>query len=149
MKILLTGFNAFGGESINPALEAVKKVKENINGAEIIKIEVPTVFKKSIEKVNEAIVAEMQNSGIPSSVSNTAGTFVCNHIMYGVLYAIDKRYHNMRGGFIHVPFIPSQVVEKANIPYMELDDIVKALELSIKAVVENNKDIKICGGKIY
>ena len=47
MKVLITGFDPFGGEKINPALEAVKLLPETIEGAEVIKLEIPTVFKKS------------------------------------------------------------------------------------------------------
>lgn len=57
----------------------------------------------------KAMVEEIKGQGIPASISNSAGTFVCNHIMYGVLYHINKTYKNMRGGFIHVPFINEQV----------------------------------------
>lgn len=212
MKVLITGFDPFGGESINPALEAVKKLPETISGAQIIKLEIPTVFRKSLEKIEEniirhnpniiisvgqaggrfgvtpervainiddaripdneknqpldlkifedgenayftnlpikAMVEEMKNAGIPGSVSNTAGTFVCNHVMYGVLYLIDKKYPNMKGGFIHVPYIPSQVLDKANSPSMSIDDICKGLELCIKAAIEHNDDIKVVGGTI-
>lgn len=212
MKILITGFDPFGGEKINPALEAVKKLPDTILGEEIIKIEIPTVFGKSLEKIEEniikhnpdvvisigqaggrfgvtpervainmddarikdnegnqpidtsifedgeaayfsslpikAMVKEMNDNGIPGSVSNSAGTFVCNHVMYGVLYLIDKKYPNIRGGFIHVPYIPSQVTTKPNSPSMSIDDIAKGLELSIKAVIENSSDIKIVGGTI-
>ena len=49
MKILVTGFDPFGGESINPALEAVKKLPDTISGAQIIKQEIPTVFERSLE----------------------------------------------------------------------------------------------------
>ena len=212
MKILITGFDPFGGENINPALEAVKKLPDTILDQEIIKIEIPTVFRKSLEKIEEniqkhnpdvvisigqaggrfgitpervainiddarikdndgnqpidisiyedgeaayfsslpikAMVKEMNDNGIPASVSNTAGTFVCNHVMYGVLYLIDKKYPNIRGGFIHVPYIPSQVTTKPNTPSMSIDDIAKGLELSIKAIIENSSDIKTVGGTI-
>lgn len=212
MKVLLTGFDPFGGESINPALEAVKKVSNSISGAEVIKVEIPTVFRKSIEKIEtalethkpdivicvgqaggrfevtpervainiddariadnegnqpidetifrdgnaayfsslpiKAMVKEMNTNGIPASISNSAGTFVCNHIMYGLLYMIDKKYPNIRGGFIHVPFIPEQVVDKRNMPSMSLGNITKGLECAIKAAVENLSDIKETGGKI-
>ena len=212
MKILITGFDPFGGENINPALEAVKKLPDTILGQEIIKIEIPTVFRKSLEKIEEniqkhnpdvvisvgqaggrfgvtpervainiddarikdnegnqpidisiyedgenayfsnlpikAMVKEMNDNGIPASVSNTAGTFVCNHVMYGILYLIDKKYPNIRGGFIHVPYIPSQVTTKPNTPSMSINDIAKGLELSIKAVIENSSDIKTVGGTI-
>ncbi|UZP04918.1 pyroglutamyl-peptidase I [Clostridium botulinum] len=212
MKVLITGFDPFGGESINPALEAVKKLPNTISNAEIIKLEIPTVFKKSLEKIEanilahkpdivisigqaggrfgitpervainiddariedneknqpidlkvfedgenayfttlpiKAMVKEMQESSIPSSVSNSAGTFVCNHVMYGVLYMINKKYPNIKGGFIHVPYIPSQVVNKPNMPSMSIEDISKGLELSVKAAVENNTDIKTAQGEI-
>ena len=55
MKILVTGFDPFGGEPINPALEAVKKLNKKIGNAEVITLEIPTVFNKSLEKIEEAI----------------------------------------------------------------------------------------------
>lgn len=212
MKVLITHFDPFGGESINPACEAVKILPDVIAGAEIIKLEIPTVFRKSLEKIEKtmeehnpdvvisvgqaggrfgvtpervainiddarikdnegnqpidieiyadgqpayfsnlpikAMVNEMKQDGIPASVSNTAGTFVCNHVMYGVLYLVDKKYPNVRAGFIHVPYIPSQVVEKPGMPSMSVADISKGLELSIKAAVENTQDIKAVGGAV-
>lgn len=212
MKVLITGFDPFGGESINPAWEAVKVLPDTISGAEVIKLEIPTVFGKAVEKISEkveeikpdmviavgqaggrfgvtpervainmddarikdnegnqpidatiqadgeaayftnlpikAMVEEMKNAGIPGAVSNTAGTFVCNHVMYGILYMVDKKYPNMKGGFIHVPFIPQQVVAKPNTPSMSAADITKGLELCIKAAVENNEDVKTVGGTI-
>ena len=212
MKFLITGFDPFETEKINPALEAVKKLPDTVAGAEVIKLEIPTVFWKSVEKIQEAIekhdpdviisigqaggragitpervavniddariedndgnqpvdrtihkdgenayfsnlpikamVKEMNENGIPGSVSNTAGTFVCNHVMYGILYMIDKKYPNKKGGFIHVPYIPQQAISKQNAPSMSLDYIVKGLELCIKAIVENETDIKTIGGAI-
>ncbi|SHH89379.1 pyroglutamyl-peptidase I . Cysteine peptidase. MEROPS family C15 [Caloranaerobacter azorensis DSM 13643] len=212
MKVLITGFEPFGGEKINPALEAVKKLDDEIAGAKIIKAEIPTVFRKSIEELEKiierekpditicvgqaggrfditiervainiddaripdnegnqpidepifldglnayfaklpikAMVKELRENKIPASVSNSAGTFVCNHIMYGLLYLIDKKYPAMRGGFIHVPFIPEQVIDKRNTPSMSLDNITKGIGLAIKAAIENKEDIKEKGGKI-
>ena len=213
MKILVTAFDPFGGESINPALEAVKLMKDKIDGAEIVKLEIPTVFRKSIDKVAEAIVKEnpdvvlsigqaggrfevtpervainvddaripdnegnqpidvpiyedgapayfttlpvkamvesIRSAGLPSSLSNSAGTFVCNHIMYGVLYQIEKMGKNIRAGFIHVPFIPEQVARRpAPAPCMSMVDIAKALEAAVSAIVKNDKDIVAVGGKI-
>ena len=59
MKVLITGFDPFGGEAMNPAYEAVKLLPDSIEGAEVIKLEVPTVFGKSIE-VLEAAITEHQ-----------------------------------------------------------------------------------------
>jgi len=96
----------------------------------------------------KAMVQEIRNSGLPSSVSNTAGTFVCNHLMYGVLYYINKYYPEMRGGFIHVPFIPQQAVNhSAPAPYMSQTDIARALEAAIRAIGANEQDIAAVGGK--
>ncbi|GAA0127092.1 MULTISPECIES: pyroglutamyl-peptidase I [Clostridium] len=212
MKVLITGFDPFGGEKVNPALEAVKLLPDIISGAEVIKLEIPTVFRKSVIHIDEAIkmnnpdivisvgqaggrfginpervainiddarikdnignqpidieieedgkkayfsslpikamVKKMNDNGIPAAVSNTAGTFVCNHVMYGILYLIDKKYPNIKGGFIHVPYIPNQVISKPNTPYMSLKDISKGLELCIEAAVENSEDLKITGGTI-
>ena len=213
MKVLITGFDPFGGEKINPAWEAVRALPDNIDGIEVVKLQIPTVFKKSAKKLFEnidsvkpdvvicvgqaggryefsveriainvddgripdndgyqpvdspvfedgenayfstlpikAIVEEVKKAGIPAAVSNTAGTYVCNHIMYSLLYYLNKNNLNIKGGFIHVPFIPEQVVEKKNTPYMELTRITKALEISIKAIRAYEKDLVISGGKEF
>ncbi|SCY96968.1 pyroglutamyl-peptidase I [Alkaliphilus peptidifermentans] len=212
MRVLVTGFEPFGGESINPSFEAIKKLEENIAGAQIIKAELVTVFYKSIHQLEslivkekpdlvicvgqaggrygisieriainiddarikdnegnqpidmpifedgenayfsnlpvKAMVREIRNANIPASVSNTAGTYVCNHIMYALLYFIHKKYPQIRGGFIHIPFSTEQIINKPNMPYMDIDKITKGLKYSIKAAVENKEDIKIVGGAI-
>ena len=203
MKLLLTAFDPFGGEKINPALEAVKRVQDKIGDLEIVKLEVPTVFYKSIDTVTNAIekehpdvvlcigqaggrfdltpervainindaripdnedgenayfsslpikamVAEIRKADIPASVSNSAGTFVCNHLMYGVLYTIAKKYPSMCGGFMHVPFITSQVVNRpTNAPSLSLDTIVKGIEAACKAIAENPEDIVAVEGHTH
>lgn len=214
MKLLLTGFDPFGGQPINPALEAVKLVADKIGNIEIVKLEVPTVFYKSIETVDKAIaevkpdvvlcigqaggryditpervainvndariadnegqqpldgpifedgdtayftdlpikamVANVREAGIPASVSNTAGTFVCNHLMYGVLYLAAKKYPGLRGGFIHVPFIPSQVVNRPTpAPCLSVEMIAQGLEACIRAIDETEEDLKVAEGKNF
>jgi pyroglutamyl-peptidase len=86
------------------------------------------------------MVEEIKNCNIPASISNSAGTFVCNHLMYGLLYLINKKYKNMKGGFIHVPYLPQQVLNKKNVPSMSLDNIVQALVCSIKAILKEYND---------
>lgn len=213
MKVLITGFDPFGGEQVNPAYEAVKLLPDTIAGASIIKLEIPTVYHKAgqaveagikehnpdvvicvgqaggrssitVEKVAinlaeariqdndgqqpmdqalrangenayftnlpcKAMVNEIREAGIPAHISYTAGTFVCNDVMYSLLYMIDQTYHNLRGGFIHVPYATSQVVDKPiGTPAMSLETIAKGLELAIKAVVENKEDISLHMGTI-
>lgn len=211
-KILVTGFDPFGGDAMNPAFEAVKLMPDMINDATIIKLEVPTVFKKSIDVLKEAIakekpevvvcvgqaggrfdvtpervainqddaripdneknqpidvpifedgdtayfsklpikamVATMREGGVPASVSNSAGTFVCNHIMYGLLYLIDKEFPDIRGGFIHVPFATEQVIDRPNAPSLTLEQIAEGLRLPVVAILENEEDHKVVGGAI-
>ncbi|WP_315505209.1 pyroglutamyl-peptidase I [Oribacterium parvum] len=209
-KLLLTAFTPFDGERINPALEAVKLVKDKIGNLEIVKLEVPTVFGKSIDTVREAIERErpdfvlsigqaggraeitpervainlddaripdnegnqpidepifpdgenayfstlpvkamveaIREEGIPSSLSNSAGTFVCNHLMYGVLYYLNKR-PGMKAGFIHVPYIPEQTKNKKEMPALELSEIVRGLEAAITAIAINGTDKKLAYGQ--
>ena len=80
------------------------------------------------------MVEEMKTNNIPAAISNTAGTYVCNHIMYGLLYNIDKKYPKMKGGFIHIPYIPEQVIEK-NAPSMSLENIVKGINIAIETIL--------------
>lgn len=210
MKLLLTAFTPFDGEKINPALEAVKLVKDRIGNLLIVKLEVPTVFGKSIDTVREAIEREkpdfvlsigqaggraeitpervainledaripdnegnqpidepifpdgenayfstlpvkamveaIRKEGLPSSLSNSAGTYVCNHLMYGVLYYLDKR-SVIKAGFIHVPYIPEQIKNKKEMPALELSEIVRGLEAAITAIAINGTDKKLAYGQ--
>ena len=73
MKVLLTGFDPFGGEAVNPAQEAVQRVSDNINGAEVIKITIPTVQTKSVKAIEEAI--ELYNPDIVISLGQAAGRY--------------------------------------------------------------------------
>ena len=214
MKILVTGFDPFGGEKVNPAFEAVKLMPDNIAGAEIIKLEIPTVFSRSTAVVEEAIkayspdvvlsvgqaggrscvtiekvainlaearipdndgdqplgqklqengapayyslipvnaiVQNVREHGLPCHISYTAGTYVCNAVMYNVLHLVNEKYSNIRSGFIHVPFACEQVIEKPNgTPSMSLIDIAKTLEYAVEAIVKNPQDIQGVGGTTH
>ena len=77
------------------------------------------------------IVKAIQEKGIQASASYTAGTYVCNHVMYTELYEVAKHYPNMKAGFIHVPFLPEQIGEKesrSGAHSMELADMVVGVE---------------------
>ena len=212
MRILVSGFDPFGGEKINPAIESVKLLPDTIQGVEIIKLEIPTVIGKSVRKIEEAIekyqpdvvlsvgqaggrpditvervainvddcriadnegnqpidtqivkngpaayfstlpikaiVNKMNESGIPASVSNTAGTFICNHVMYGARHIASTKYPTIRTGFIHIPFLPQQVTDKRNMPSMALETIVKALIIALETIVTTEVDEKRTAGTI-
>ena len=214
MKILVTGFDPFGGESVNPAYEAVKLLPDVIGGAEIFKLEIPTVFSLSgpaveegirkyqpdvvicvgqaggrasisVEKVAinfvdaripdnngeqpldeplqadgpaayfatlpvKAMVQHVREAGLPCYLSFTAGTYVCNSIMYNVLYMCEKRYPGIRAGFIHVPYACGQVIDKANTtPSMPLETIAKSLEYAIEAIAIDRQDSGESAGELH
>jgi len=200
MKILVTGFDPFGGETTNPAIEAVNRWPATIAGATIVKLEIPTVFDRCATVVRETIVRErpdvvlsigqaggraaltpelvainlsdgripdnagqqpvdqpiqaagetayftqlpvkamvaaIRAAGLPSTVSTTAGTYVCNHIMYQVQYLRATEFPELRAGFMHIPFLPSQVTERPNTPSLSLADDVRGITAAITAIVQ-------------
>jgi pyroglutamyl-peptidase len=102
----------------------------------------------------KAMVEAMARAGIPAEVSNTAGTFVCNHLMYGVLYHLAARAENaskvnIRAGFMHVPFMESQIVDRANTPGLSLATMVDGVKAAIIAAIKNRADRKLVGGALH
>ena len=97
----------------------------------------------------KAMVQAIKRAGYPSVLSNSAGTYICNHVMYGILYYIQKEFPGVRGGFIHVPYATAQVVDKPQTPSMSLTDIAASLEAAIEAAVSCEKDITAIGGEIH
>ena len=190
-KILLTAFEPFGGEAINPSLEIIRRLAGR---TDIDVLAVPVTFAGSAQAVlprlpgHDAVVmlgqakgrkgltvervainvddASMPDNagdapcdrpivpdgpaayfstlpvkamaeairaeGLPASVSNSAGTYVCNHLMYSVLHAL--REANVRAGFIHVPALPEQTVGHPEIPSMTLDDMARGIEAVLKTL---------------
>ncbi|PGV59415.1 pyroglutamyl-peptidase I [Bacillus thuringiensis] len=212
--VLLTGFDPFGGESINPAWEVAKSLHEKTIGEyKIISKQVPTVFQKSISVLKEyieelnpemiicigqaggrpditieriainiddariadnegnqpvdvpvveegaiaywsmlpmkAIVKRLQEEGIPASVSQTAGTFVCNHLFYGLMHELEKHDKKIKGGFIHIPFLPEQASNYPGQPSMSLSTISKGIELAIEVTMTVEVDIVEVGGATH
>lgn len=95
----------------------------------------------------KAIYRDLQHAGIPSVVSNTAGTYVCNQTMYSGLHFAANQAGNMRAGFIHVPLLPEQQDSLSkNFPSMMFELQAKAIETAIQASIQNEKDIEFEGG---
>lgn len=192
-KLLITGFDPFGGESINPAWEAVRLLPDVIRDFELVKLEIPTVFGAAaqvvIDKAEEihpdaiisvgqaggraAVTPEMVginlryasipdnmgalpcdipiaeggpaayfstlpvramakaicDAGLPGAVSYSAGSFVCNDVLYSLLHRFDGTA--VRAGFIHVPFLPEQTADKPSLP---LEQTAAALRAAIGAI---------------
>jgi pyroglutamyl-peptidase len=197
--VLVTGFEPFAGEMINPSWEIVRALPDAIGGLRVEKLRVPTEFGRSVEvtakaigklepklvlcigeaggrsrlsvervaiNVNDAriadnagsqpvderirsgapsayfctlpvkaMVAAINKAGVPAEVSNSAGTFVCNHLIYGVLDHIARKKLAVRAGFMHVPYLEVQVLDKPNTPAMALASMVEGTKAAIMAAL--------------
>ena len=96
----------------------------------------------------KAMVAAMVKAGVPSEVSNSAGTFVCNHLIYGVLRHLAAMQNATRAGFIPVPYLESQVLDKPDIAAMALATMVTGAKVAIMAAIRNKTDLKLSGGAL-
>lgn len=211
--ILVTGFEPFGGETINPSWEVVKQLAGMIiDDCRVVTRQLPCVFGESLTVLNAAIdelnpavviavgqaggrvditvervginvddaripdnrgqqpidvaivpggpaawfsslpikamVAAMREKGIPASVSQTAGTFVCNHVMYGLLHKIGENAE-IKGGFIHIPYLPEQAAAHAGAPSMAAQTVKDALEIAITVALRQDCDINVVGGATH
>jgi len=200
-KILLTGFDPFSNEPINPSFEIIKSLDVSKIDADVMTLEVPTVFYESskliietihmfkpdivimlgqaggrkeisIERValniNHASIPDnrgimpinqnislfgpaayfstlpldkllntLKNHHIPVEISNSAGTYVCNHVMYSVLHETAQNALNLMAGFIHVPYLPEQTIDKPSKFSLDKTLLVKALEYILISLLED------------
>jgi pyroglutamyl-peptidase len=103
----------------------------------------------------KAIVRDLVAAGIPASVSNTAGTFVCNHIFYGLMHQLATRSPQRegtapaRGGFIHIPYLPQQAARFPGQPSMALETLVQGLRIAIATALAVTHDVKQTGGRLH
>jgi pyroglutamyl-peptidase len=205
MKALVTGFEPFGGERVNPALDALRLLPPRLGELDVATRVLPALFGGSIETLEDAIgatlpdivlciglaggrvalslervainiddariadnggrqpidlpvvaggpaayfatlpikaaVAALHDAGLPAIVSNSAGTFVCNHVFYALLHLAATRRPSLRGGFLHVPYLPSQAALKDGAPSMALDDIVRGIEIVLSVAAAPTGDI--------
>jgi pyroglutamyl-peptidase len=210
--VLVTGFEPFGGERINPSWEICKQLGSEVAGVRIETCLVPCEFRRAIEGVAEAIerlhptlvillgqaggrdrvgvervainvddariadnagaqpidefiagngppayfatlpvkamAVAMRAAGVPTEVSNSAGTFVCNHLMYGVLHYLAASGQRARAGFIHVPYSEEQVLDKPATPSMAIATMVKAIRAGIAAALQHRRDLKAAEGAL-
>lgn len=90
----------------------------------------------------KAMVAAIRAAGLPGYLSTTAGTFVCNHLMYQVQYQRAHEFPRLRAGFMHIPFLPSQVSARPGVPSLALTDDVRGITAAITAIVTQIEDEK-------
>jgi pyroglutamyl-peptidase len=212
VKALVTGFEPFGGDGVNPSSLALPKLRTAIGSVALHTAVLPCSFEHSaaalaaaidaaqpdivlcvglaggraelcLERVAinvqdarirdndgrqpidvpvveggaaahfatlpvKACVAEMRKAGLPAAVSNTAGTFVCNHIFYALMDMAARRPSPMRGGFLHVPYLPEMVARGTPAPSMSLDDVVKGIEIIVEVSAGRLNDIRTAEGRI-
>ncbi|MEU8916933.1 pyroglutamyl-peptidase I [Streptomyces nigrescens] len=96
----------------------------------------------------KACVEAVRAAGLPASVSNTAGTFVCNHVFYGLAHLIATELPDVRGGFVHVPYTPEQVVARAE-PSLPADAAARALREIALTAARTRTDIRVAGGATH
>ncbi|MBS0453662.1 MAG: pyroglutamyl-peptidase I [Proteobacteria bacterium] len=99
----------------------------------------------------KALVSALRAAGVPASVSNSAGTFVCNHIFFGLMHRIATRPvpGGMRGGFIHIPLLPEQAARlPGGPPSLSLDTVIEALRVSVRTALLVREDVRETGGTL-
>ena len=211
--VLITGFEPFGGEAVNPSWEVVSRLDNAIiAGCRVVARQLPCVFGEALVELNGAIdalspslvlavgqaggrcdisvervainvddaripdnrgkqpidepivpggpaawfsslpvkamVAALRDAGIPASVSQTAGTFVCNHVMYGLLHTLSN-IPQAKGGFIHIPYLPQQAAAHPGTPSMAAETVRQALEVAIATALQVDTDIRLTGGATH
>src|SRR5262249_37611219 len=100
----------------------------------------------------KAIVAKLNQLAIPAAVSHTAGTFVCNHVFSGLMHALatSRRRPRARGGFIHIPYLPSQARRaKKNTPSLPLETMIDALHTAVAVSLRQRTDLRSAAGATH
>lgn len=208
--VLITGFDAFGGDALNPSWLAAQALHGRIvAGHRIVAVQLPTVFRSSAEvllaamrrhgpalvlgcgqaggraaislervAVNvqdaripdnagaqpvdlpvvaggpaayftrlpiKAMLAALQRECLPAEVSQTAGTFVCNHVFYALMHALatEPAFAATRGGFVHVPWLPVQ-----GQPSLPLEAMVHGLRTAVDCALRTQADIRHGAGAL-
>jgi pyroglutamyl-peptidase len=212
--VLLTGFEPFGGEKVNPSALAVQALDgRTIAGRRVVAAVLPCVFGAArrallrelrrarpelvicvgqaggraaitVERIAinvddasiadnagarpvdaaivrggpagywstlplKAIVRALERARIKAAVSQTAGTFVCNHVFYALMRTLERR-RGVRGGFVHVPYLPAQARRvKGGAPSMPLAKIVRALEIAARTALGTRRDVRAAAGATH
>lgn len=99
----------------------------------------------------KAIVRDMRAAGVPASVSNTAGTFVCNHIFYALMHRLATRPElaAARGGFVHLPCLPEQAARLGGTPSMALATQIEGLRMLLRTALTEREDARETGGQLH
>ncbi len=82
----------------------------------------------------QAMLAALQGAGTPCELSSSAGHFVCNHVFYALMHMLAKKKSSVRGGFVHVPYLPEQATA-SGAPSMPLDAMTQGIKVAVRAAL--------------
>ncbi|MDB5818521.1 MAG: pcp [Rhizobacter sp.] len=96
----------------------------------------------------KAMAQAVRAAGIPASVSFSAGTYACNAAFYALMHHIAQRRPHVRGGFVHMPYLPAMAVDHPGAPSLSLPDLVEAVRIMVKTAVAAGADIHTVEGTL-
>ena len=150
------------GQAGGRALVSLERVAVNLNDARIPDnagqqpVDTPVVAGAPAAYFStlplKRTLKALLDAGIPAYVSQSAGTFVCNHVMYGLLHVLEQNYPQTRGGFVHVPFLPEQAARHSTsslVPSLGLELLVQAAELCLTLSCDPSPDLKLAAGATH
>ncbi|MFZ6849122.1 pyroglutamyl-peptidase I [Undibacterium sp. RuRC25W] len=94
----------------------------------------------------KALVQALRDKGIPASVSHTAGTYVCNHVFYGLMHMLSRYPQVRAAGFVHVPYSPDQAAAYPGTASMAISTMTEAIRVMITITLRTTQDLRISGG---
>lgn len=97
----------------------------------------------------KTMLRALHDARIPASISNTAGTFVCNQVFYALAHLIATRHPMLRGGFIHVPYLPEQARRQGDAPWLDLQTMVEATRLCLRVALTTKQDLHFAAGATH
>ncbi|WP_460733154.1 pyroglutamyl-peptidase I [Lysobacter tyrosinilyticus] len=92
----------------------------------------------------KAMLAALREAGIPAEVSQTAGTYVCNHVFYGLMHALRRQ--KVRGGFVHIPYSPEQAAHHPGAPALPIETVCEGLRIALRVALETGTDRRLAAG---
>jgi pyroglutamyl-peptidase len=96
----------------------------------------------------KAMLARLREAGIPAAISHSAGTFVCNQVFFGLAHLLATSQPKMRGGFVHVPWLPGQAARHEGAPQLTLDVMITGVRLCLETALTTTADLHYAAGAI-
>jgi pyroglutamyl-peptidase len=97
----------------------------------------------------KAMLARLRAADIEAAISHTAGTFVCNQVFFGLAHLLTTQHPRVRGGFVHVPYLPAQAARHADAPSMALETMIEAVRLCLDSALTTREDLHYSAGSTH